>query len=261
MLFESGIQNRASLCYDEDRFVRLKGCSPRNPDPKRDMIWFHSEDCEMKWFLLIGLAPLIVSAQTSTVPIDNEQVKVVQVNQQPHVKTKLHEHKVNRVMIYLEAGRQTFDYQGGHKVVLNWKAGEPKWSPASGMHIAEIVSDKPVTIVEIELKKPGNPNVSATAPLDPVKVDAQHYTVEFENDQVRVVRVRIPGHATTPVHTHALNRVVTYLTDQNFQVTADGKAQHVQHKAGEVSWSGPGTHKEENSSDHPFEAIVTELKN
>ena len=111
----------------------------------------------MKWFLLMGVAPLILSAQTSPVPIDNEQVKVVQVNEAPHVKTKLHQHKVNRVMIYLEAGRQTINYQDGHQVVLNWTAGEPKWSPASGMHIAEIVSDKPVTIVEIELKKPGSP--------------------------------------------------------------------------------------------------------
>ena len=63
------------------------------------------------------------------------------------------------------------------------------------------------------------------------------------------------------MHEHSLNRVVTYLTDQDFQVTsADGKVEHVQHKAGDASWGAPAKHKEENLSDKPFEVLVVELK-
>jgi hypothetical protein len=54
---------------------------------------------------------------------------------------------------------------------------------------------------------------------------------------------------------------VTYLTDQNFRVTsAEGKADSVTHRAGDVSWGGPAKHEEENLSDKPFEAVVVELK-
>jgi uncharacterized RmlC-like cupin family protein len=209
------------------------------------------------WLALVVLA----AAQSSETNIDNNQVKVLNVTVESHQKTPLHQHVVNRVMIYLQAGEQTIDYQDGKKVVLNWKAGEVKWSAASGMHIAELTSDKPVTIVEVELKKSGASLKVGTSTLDPVKVDSRHYKVEFENDQVRVLRVRIGAKETAPMHEHVLNRVVTYLTDQNFRVTnAEGKADLVIHKFGDVSWGGPAKHKEENLSDRPFEALVVELK-
>src|SRR5947209_5529063 len=115
------------------------------------------------------------AAETVKTPIDNDQVKVLNVVVQPHEKTRLHQHKVNRVMIYLQAGRQDFDYQDGKKSVMKFKAGEMKWSPAGGMHIAEISSDNPVNIIEVELKKPGAAARTPASALDPVKVDPKHY--------------------------------------------------------------------------------------
>ena len=215
----------------------------------------------MRSITILFAATACFSAETVSTPIDNDQVKVLNVVVQPHEKTRLHQHKVNRVMIYLTAGRQDFDYQDGKKSVLKFKAGEMKWSPAGGMHIAEITSDKPVNIIEIELKKPGSGAGLPASALDPVKVDPKHYKVELENDQVRVLRVKIGPHESTPLHEHSLNRVVAYLANQNFRVTTDGKAETAQHKAGEVSWGGPTKHKEENLSDKPFEVVVVELKN
>ena len=212
----------------------------------------------MRLFAIFAL-PLL--AQDPRVPIDNEQVKVIKVTQQPHVKTKPHDHKVNRVMVYLDPGTQNFDYEKKGKSVVKWKAGEALWSPAAGTHVAEIVSDKPVTIVEIELKKPGGKAKAGATPLDPPKIDPKHYKVEFENEQVRVLRVKIGGKETAPMHEHLLGRVVVYLTDQDFKVTnADGKAEMVKHKAGESSWGGAAKHKEENLSDKPFEVLVVETK-
>jgi len=210
--------------------------------------------------LLFAATTAAFPAETVSTAVDNDQVKVLNVVVQPHEKTRLHQHKVNRVMIYLQAGSQNFDYQNGKKSVLRFKAGEMKWSPAGGMHIAEITSDKPVNIIEIELKKPGKPNAPRSA-LDPVKVDKKHYKVELENSQVRVVRVKIGPHEKTPLHEHSLNRVVTYITDQNIRVITDGKPETLTHKAGEVSWGSPTKHMEENLNDEPFEGIVVELKN
>jgi quercetin dioxygenase-like cupin family protein len=206
------------------------------------------------------LAASAYSVETVKIGLDNDQVKVIQVVMQPHEKTRMHQHAVNRVMIYLDSGRQTFDYQDGKKLTLNFKSGEAKWSPVAGMHIADITSAQPVGIVELELKKPGS-GKSATTALDPLKIDPKQYKLEFENDQVRVFRVKIGPHESTPIHEHVTNRVLTYLTDQQFRVTStEGKVDMPVHKAGDISWGVPAKHKEENLSDKPFEAVVTEFK-
>ena len=214
------------------------------------------------------LSPLLLAmaaglgAQGPQVPIENDQVRVVRALDQPHHKGQPHEHKMNRVMIYLTAGRQEITPVGGKTAILEFKAGDVKWSPAAGMHVSEIVSDQPVTIVELELKKPAGSSKNVTAALDPVKVVPQDYHLEFENSQVRVVRVKIGAHQKVPLHEHTLNRVVCYLTDQNGTMTTeDGKTETAQHKAGEVSWGGPTKHREENLRDGPFEAVVVEFKN
>lgn len=202
----------------------------------------------------------VLLAQSRTA-IENDKVKVLDVTVQPHEKTRLHQHAMNRVMLYLMAGTQDIDYQDGAKTRLIFKAGEVKWSPLSGMHIAEILSEQPVRIIELELKTPGRAGKMDYGELDPVKVDPKHYRVEMENPQVRVLRVKIGPHESTPMHEHRLDRVVTYLTDQDFRVTgADGKIETPRHRAGEMSTAGMAKHREENLSGEPFEVVVVELK-
>jgi hypothetical protein len=211
-------------------------------------------------FLLAVAAGL--TAQSPTTPIDNDQVRVLQVTDQPHARTPPHEHKLNRVMIYLSPGSQSIVPQNGARVDLKFKAGEVKWSPARGMHVSEVTSDVPVRIVEVEVKKEGDPGKTVNTPLDPLKVDPKDYKLEFENAQVRVIRVKMGPHHKVPLHEHLLNRVVVYLTDQNGSMTTpDGKTDTAQHKAGEASWGAPTKHREENLLDSSFEAVVVELKN
>jgi quercetin dioxygenase-like cupin family protein len=211
--------------------------------------------------LLAGVQAALF-AQGSQTPIENDQVRVLQVTDQPHAKAPMHEHKLNRVMIYLTPGRQSITPQGGKANVMELKAGDVKWSEAGGMHVSEVTSDTPLRIVEVEIKKPGDPGKSAKAPLDPLTVDPTDYKLEFENSQVRVTRVKFAAHRVVPVHEHMLNRVVVYLTDQNARMTTpDGKVDNAQHKAGDASWGVPVKHKEENLQDKPFEAVVVELKN
>ena len=218
-------------------------------------------DAKVQDFVFMWIAAAAtLAAQQSRVVVDNDQVKALSVKVEPHQKTKLHRHTVNRVMIYLQAGKQNLDYQDGRRIVLDWKAGEVKWSPAAGMHVAEITTADPVTIAEIEIKGAGKQAFAPSA-LDPVKVDPKHYHVEFENDQVRVLRVRIGPHESTPRHEHVLNRVVTYLTPQHFRIeSADGHSEESSHEAGDMSWGERATHRETNLSDQPFEVVVVELK-
>jgi quercetin dioxygenase-like cupin family protein len=198
--------------------------------------------------------------ETVKIPINNDDIRVVDVVVQPHERTKMHEHKANRVMIYRNAGAQDFVFGDGRKSVLQFKENEVKWSANGGMHAAEVSTPKPVNIIEIELKKPGAGKKVTTA-LDPLKVDPKHYKLEFENDQVRVFRVRFGPHEAAPLHEHQLNRVMVYLTDAKVQVTyADGKVELIPHKAGDIAQGGASKHKEQNTTDQPVEVLVTELK-
>ena len=46
---------------------------------------------------------------------------------------------------------------------MEYKAGEAKWSAAGGMHQAEVVSATPLQMVEVEIKKPGDPGEGGSA--------------------------------------------------------------------------------------------------
>jgi quercetin dioxygenase-like cupin family protein len=210
--------------------------------------------------ILCIAAALLPAVETVKTPINNDDVRVLDVIVQPHEKTSLHQHTSNRVMIYRNAGSQSFEHEGGRHSVLTFKENEVKWSPIEGKHIAEVATEKPVNIVEIELKKPGAGKTITTA-LDPLKVDSKHYKLEFENDQVRVFRVNIGPHESTPIHEHQLHRVMVYLTDANVRVTsADGKVETTPRKAGDIAEGGAARHSEQNLGDKPVQIIVTELK-
>jgi quercetin dioxygenase-like cupin family protein len=95
---------------------------------------------------------------------------------------------------------------------------------------------------------------------DPVKVDSTHYKVEFENDQVRVLRVTYGPGEKSVMHEHP-NVVAVFLNDVQGQFTfPDGKTAPVIAKAGQVIWDQAGKHLPENKGGKPFQVIVVELK-
>lgn len=95
---------------------------------------------------------------------------------------------------------------------------------------------------------------------DPVKVDSAHYKVEFENDQVRVLRIKVGPNEKSVMHSHP-DAVAIFLTDATGKFTfPTGAPQDIMSKAGEVRWTPALTHLPENTSAQPFEVILVELK-
>jgi quercetin dioxygenase-like cupin family protein len=95
---------------------------------------------------------------------------------------------------------------------------------------------------------------------DPVKVDPKHYKVEFENDQVRVLRISYGPHDKSVMHSHPKGLVV-FLSDGQGRFTfPDGKTEDRSFKAGSVSWVPASKHQPENTGDKPFEVIQVEMK-
>lgn len=95
---------------------------------------------------------------------------------------------------------------------------------------------------------------------DPVAIDAKHYKVEFENDKVRVLRIKYGPHEKSAMHSHP-SIVGVFLTPHHSKhVFADGQVKEMHGKTGEVVYMEKCEHEPENASDEPFELIAVELK-
>ena len=208
--------------------------------------------------LMLVLLALPLAAQTPPA-IDNDQVRVLLVTDQPKHKSAQHEHKFNRVMIYLDPGTDRFTYEDGRVEDVKFHANEVRWSPAGGKHTSENIGDKPFRIVEVELKNTGGPFQQPA--LDTIKLWPEFFRIPIDNQQVRVLVARVPPHQKFALHEHALNRVLVNLTDQHFRVVDEsGKSGEITAKAGGVHWAKPNKHTEENLSDETFEGVVVEVK-
>jgi len=84
-------------------------------------------------------------------------------------------------------------------------------------------------------------------------------TVEFENDRVKVLRVKHAARERHP-NTSRHDRLIIYLTEGHVMRTENGKQEEVRRKAGEVVWKKSSEHLIENLKDTSHEAIIVEFK-
>ena len=203
------------------------------------------------WLTLF--ASVLLNAQNAPAPaaitprLDTPQARVFVATLQPRTPAIAgNGHATHRVIIYMDDGVMTRK-EGADTATITFKRGDVRWRPASGAYTAENISDHPIRLLEIDLKGPPAGPAPVTA-LDPVKVDPQHYRVEFENEFVRVLRVHFGPGETGATHEHILNRVVFYVNDQPNA------------KADEVRMSGAAKHAESNDSARPADRIAVEIK-
>lgn len=95
---------------------------------------------------------------------------------------------------------------------------------------------------------------------DPVTVDSAHYKLEFENEQVRVLRITYGPNEKSVMHYHPAG-VAVFLTDQKGQFTLpDGQTIQFEGKTGEAIWTEAGAHLPQNLTARPLELILVEVK-
>src|SRR5215475_7950479 len=95
--------------------------------------------------------------------------------------------------------------------------------------------------------------ISGAAAQDPTVVDANHYKVMFENDQVRVLKITYGPKEKSVMHEHP-NGVAVFITDGQMKFELpDGKSQDAAVKAGQAMFAPGGKHLPENVGDKPFE--------
>jgi len=95
---------------------------------------------------------------------------------------------------------------------------------------------------------------------DPVKVDPNHYKVEFENANVRVLRVTVGPGEKSVMHRHP-NAVAIFQTNGRVKFTfPDGKTEERDIVAGTTLWTPAIKHQPENIGNASFEVVLVELK-
>jgi quercetin dioxygenase-like cupin family protein len=101
---------------------------------------------------------------------------------------------------------------------------------------------------------------SAAMAQDPVMVDPKHYKVEYEDDQVRVLRIHLDPKETSPMHSHPPTIVISQ-SDVRLRFTyPDGKTEERTTTFGAVRHRPAVSHTAENLSEKPLDAIEVELK-
>ncbi len=94
---------------------------------------------------------------------------------------------------------------------------------------------------------------------DPAKTDPKHFKVEFESEQVRVLRVKYGPGENSPMYALPPH-VLVPITDYHVKdISADGNVFKRQAIAGTTIWRDSVVQANENSTDAPIEAVVVEL--
>jgi hypothetical protein len=121
------------------------------------------------------------------------------------------------------------------------------------------------------LKSPA-PAIRLSSCLDPfdalIAAPANHKLI-FENENVRVLDVRIPAGATVPLHTHRWPSVICELSSGDFvrrdadgKVLLDTRIEPIQATPLTVHWSPPlPLHSVENVGETEIRVLSVEIKN
>jgi hypothetical protein len=149
--------------------------------------------------------------------IDNETIRVIDVNLPPGAKEQVHSHAWPAIII------EDTQRPGEIPAVRNFKS---RWEPATAKSKGGNPGKEPYHALRIELKK-GDCEPVANPPLPPtdgVVIHDPKIRVPFENAYVRVLEIEVqPGEAEPP-HTHTWPSVVYYYRlPTSRRGTADGK--------------------------------------
>lgn len=95
---------------------------------------------------------------------------------------------------------------------------------------------------------------------DPVTLNPRIVRVEYENDTIRVLRVRYAPHDSLAMHSHPPRLVVNLMNSHSRATLPDGTSTETHGMPGRVVWREPETHAVENVGDGLLENIEVEFK-
>ena len=191
-----------------------------------------------------------------TVLYENDVAVILRVKFPAGAKSVMHSHPAGCAIFYKDATLKMTSPTGAVRT-HEYRAGDVSCGDAYS-HIPENIG-KDTEFIQVHLKnrktfdhlQTGRSLVYPArikAP-DPIDADPTHYFVQFENDVVRLARIKVPGGVKTPMHAH-LAYCIVEIRDMETGV-----------KAGDSSCGNAMAHESLNNAKSVNEAITIEFKN
>jgi len=188
---------------------------------------------------------------------ENDAVRILRIKYGPGEESVMHYHP-DSVAVYLADVEGQFTLPDGTVEDASAPAGSVFFGPA-GSHQPRNTGDTAFEVVEVELKARA-PGTGEAGGDDPVLVDPDHYSVEFENDAVRVLRIAYGPGEESVMHYHP-DGVAIFVTDHEVEMNLpDGSAPTMTASAGEAAFVDAGQHRPKNIAEEPVEVVLIELK-
>ena len=185
-----------------------------------------------------------------SVEFENDVVRVLRVQYGPGETSVMHAHPALCSVALSGSNWSMTDAEGS--VTENSGAHGDVGCEEASVHLPVNAGTAPSEVVLFEFKEGGTPGADAVEGPDAVAADPAHYSVEFENDVARVVRIRYEPGDSGVLHGHPANCVVWLAS-----AVADEGPQSV----GSVACSDAQTHTPAGAVGRDIELVGVELKN
>jgi hypothetical protein len=104
------------------------------------------------------------------------------------------------------------------------------------------------------------PKPQLTAYPDACAADPAHYLVLYEDDSIRVLRMRYGPHETSAMHGHPSSVIIPLSLSKLLRTDWRGRTGIIESHAWHAMQISIGINRYENLIDTPFDAVVVELK-
>ena len=209
--------------------------------------------------LAVQAAPpdaVIADPARYSVLFENDVARLIRVKYPRGAKSVMHSHPAGCAIFYKDS-KFKMTAPTGESQTLENRAGDVSCSDAYS-HLPENVgADTELVLLHLKNRttfdhlQTGRSLVVPSQPRVPDAIDADpaHYSVVFENDVVRLTRIKVPGGVNTPMHSHSAYCIVE-IRDMETGV-----------KAGDASCADAMAHASQNTAKSLNEAITIEFKN
>jgi quercetin dioxygenase-like cupin family protein len=187
---------------------------------------------------------------------ENDVAAIIRVKYPAGARSVMHSHPAGCAIFYKDATLKTTSSTGEART-HEYRAGEVSCGDAYSHTVENVGRDTEFIQVHLKNRRTFDHRQTGRSLVyparikapDPIDADPAHYFVQFENDVMRLARIKVPGGVKTPMHAH-LAYCIVEIRDMETGV-----------KAGDSSCGNAMAHESTNNAKSVNEAITIEFKN
>lgn len=194
-----------------------------------------------------------------SVEFENDAVRVLRVSYGAGESSVMHTHPAH-CAVELTAGSWEMTDPEGVVTELPIGTGEIACVEA-GPHLPRNAGDETADVILVEFKEGAMAGSWTPEHPDAVTADPNHYSVEFENDIARLLRIRYGGGETSSMHSHPANCAIFLALESGTFELPDGEVMGMPAvEPGYLQCNDAEAHLPTNTGEGPIEVVLVELK-